>query len=78
MGKDTRCKVIHNGYKITYCASMQEVEGLMTNVIEQYRKLNPTKIMDRTLKLSGNKKVRIVRFQYTTLYEEDFIIEYNE
>ena len=78
MRKDTRCKVVHNGYKITYCESMQEVENLMTSVIEQYRKLNPSKIMDRTLKLSGDKRVRIVRFQYTTLYEEDFIIEYNE
>lgn len=78
MGKCSSYKVVHNGYKIEFMESMQQVDSFMESVISNYSRLNPTKIMDRTLKLSGSKKVRIVRFQYTTLYEEDFIIEYND
>lgn len=64
-------RIVHNGYKIEYANSMEEVEKYMTSVLDKYRHLHPTKIFDRTI----NKKVRIVRFRYETMYEEDFIID---
>lgn len=67
-------KIVHNGYKIVYVNSTQKVEQYIDDVINTYKHLNPKKILDRTLK-SGSRKIRIVRYQYNTLYEEDFIIE---
>lgn len=67
-------KIVHNGYKIVYVNSTQKVEQYINDVINVYKNLDPKKIFDRTLK-SGSRKIRIVRYQYNTLYEEDFIIE---
>lgn len=69
-------KVIHNGYKIDFLDSMEQVDELIETRLAPYNHLRPQKIMDRTLKTSGNKKMRLVRYVYHTLYEEDFIIDY--
>lgn len=72
----SKYKIIHNGYKIDWLDSMNEVESYMETEVSKHPGLSVKKIMDRTLKLSGNTKLRIVRYQYRTLYEEVFLIEY--
>ena len=68
--------LIHNGYDIQFLNDEKEVEGYIQGVISKHLNLSPKKIMDRTLS-SKDKKVRLIRYKYSTLYEEDFIIEYN-
>jgi hypothetical protein len=68
-------KIWHNGYDVQILATSEEVEKFINSIIEQHRNLNPTKIMDRTFKGNGTKQTRIIRYRYTTLYEEDFIID---
>lgn len=74
MSSITDYKVIHNGYDIRYFPSMNDVENYISGVLQPHFNLSPEKIMDRKIK-SSNKTIRIVRYRYYTLYEEDFIIE---
>lgn len=67
--------IVHNGYKIKYVYSWEEVEAYIKEVLEPHLDLVPKKIMDKTLK-NKNKRTRIIRYKYVTLYEEDFIIDY--
>lgn len=69
-------KVIHNGYKIDFLDSMEQVNELIESRLAPHSHLRPQKVLDRTLKISGGKKMRLVRYVYHTLYEEDFIIDY--
>ncbi|MBO5388035.1 MAG: hypothetical protein J6A59_07845 [Lachnospiraceae bacterium] len=71
--------VIHNGYDIKYLRNMDEVQSYIESVLEPHKHLEPKLIFDRTFK--GNKytdgsQIRIMRYKYRTLYEEDFIIEF--
>lgn len=73
-------RVIHNGYEIKYFDKYDQVEEYMESVVSAHKNLNPKKIMDRQSR--GSKElgccyIRIVRFRYSTLYEEDFIIDIN-
>ena len=73
-------KVIHNGYNIKFLNNLDEVRQYIEEVLEPYKHLNPTLIMDRTVSGNNNTdgaKVRLIRYRYRTLYEEDFILEYN-
>ena len=72
-------KVIHNGYNIKFLNNMDEVKQYIDGVIEHNKHLNPTIVMDRTFNGNNNTdgtKVRLIRYRYRTLYEEDFILEY--
>lgn len=79
MPRCCKFKLIHNGYKIEFLDSEQQVESYIKEVLQEYKNLKPNKIFDRTFK--GNKytdgdNIRIIRYRYYTLYEEVFIIEY--
>ena len=72
--------VIHNGYDIQYFDNMNDVDKYIYTVLQNYKHLSPVKVIDRTIpgnKLSGNASIRIVRYRYNTLYEEDFIIDFD-
>lgn len=72
--------VVHNGYDIKYFDKMSEVEDYINIVIQNYKHLSPVKVFDRTIpgnKTSGGSSVKIVRYRYNTLYEEDFIIDFD-
>lgn len=72
-----RIRLVHNGYKVEFPDTMEEVEAYMQNVITQHLNLQPTKIIDRELKGGKNigaDQVRIVVYRYNTLYEENFMI----
>ena len=77
MSKVLTYKIVHNGYKINYVHTMEEVEEYINKVLDGYRHLNPVKVMDRKFK-SGSNVTRIVRYIYDTIYEEDFLIDYTE
>lgn len=73
-------RIIHNGYKLVTCETMEEVEEYINSVLEHHRNLCPKKIFDRTITGNSNtkgKQMRVVRYKYYTLYEEDFIIDFN-
>ena len=68
-------KVVHNGYNIDWLDSVEDVNKYMEEVVNKNPGLGVKKIMDRTITCNESRKVRIVRYQYRTLYEEVFIIE---
>ena len=61
------------GYDLEHFETEKEVEDYMLNIVEVYKELNPRKVYDDVLQ--GNKKVRVVVYEYRTLYRETFIIE---
>lgn len=69
-----RYKIVHNGYKIEYADTMNDVEKYIYSVISKYDDLHPKKIFDRAFQTSSGK-LRIIRYRYDTIYEEDFFIE---
>lgn len=70
-------KIIHNGYKIKYVQTLEEVEVYIQSVLENYRHLNPKKICDKVIGKNDKRReyTKLVRYVYNTIYEEDFIIE---
>ena len=82
MGTYRGYRVVHNGYKIELFRTPEEVEDYIVNtVLAQYIRLCPKKTFDRTFKRTSKKceyqNTRIVRYEYSTGYEEDFIIDFN-
>lgn len=69
-----RWKIIHNGYDIQWVNRESDIDSYIQSVLESHSDLRLHKIMDRKIKV-GDKQIRIVRYIYVTLYEEDFIIE---
>ena len=69
--------IIHNGYKIEFVNSMEEVEKYINNVLAPHRSLNPKKIFDRVVVKDNERKkaTKLIRYKYYTLYEEDFILD---
>lgn len=82
MGTYRGYRVVHNGYQIEFFNTPEEVEDyIMNTVLAPYRHLCPKKTFDRTFKRTSKaceyKNTRIIRYEYTTRYEEDFIIDFN-
>lgn len=71
-------KLIHNGYKILFPETMADVNNYIDSVLSQHRDLEPRKIMEKTVTLHKGNRVRIIRWMYKTIYEEDFIIELDD
>lgn len=76
MGTFAKYKVIHNGSNIDWLDSEEQIERYIQSTILSNPGIDIAKIMDKTLELGGAKVLRIVRYQYKTLYEEVFLIEY--
>jgi hypothetical protein len=70
--------LIHNGYDIQFLDNMSEAEDYMNSIINNHLDLQPKRICDRKIKMSNTTSIRLVRFKYRTLYEEDFIIEFSD
>ena len=70
-------RIIHNGYNIKYVQTLEEVETYIQSILEKYKHLNPKKICDKVIGKNDKRReyTKLVRYVYTTLYEEDFIIE---
>lgn len=62
-------KLVHNGYKIQFYNTQQEVDEYIQNVLNNYKELNPKKVLD-----IKTDDYDIISYRYHTLYEETFII----
>jgi hypothetical protein len=63
-------KVVHNGYKIEYFDTIEDVHRYISESTYNER-IRCRKILDKKV----NNKTRLVRYMYDTLYEEDFLID---
>lgn len=72
-------KIVHNGYKIEYAKTMEEVEAYINTVITPYKHLNPERICDKIVSRNDKKKqhTKLIRIRYSTIYEETFILDIN-
>jgi hypothetical protein len=61
--------VIHNGYKIQYFNTEEEVNSYIDGSLNT--RVPCHKIFNRKI----DKSTRLIRYKYDTLYEEDFLIE---
>lgn len=58
-----------------------EVEKYIQSVLEPHMNLGPRVMYDKTIRGEEGTtliKTRIIRYRYSTLYEEDFFIDYLE
>ena len=69
--------IIHNGNKIEFVNSMEEVEQYINKVLAHHRNLNHKKIFDRVVVKDNERKkaTKLIRYKYYSLYEEDFILD---
>lgn len=70
--------LVHNGYKVDFFDSMEEVEKEIENRLEQYKELNPKlKIKDTgkyTNRYGEELDCELKVYFYYTLYSEMFLI----
>lgn len=71
-------RIVHNGYKIIYPRTMEEVYEYIDSILEPNRRLGPEKICDKIVTKDGNGRyTKLIRYRYSTIYEEVFLVDVN-
>lgn len=67
-------KITHNGYKINYFDTREEIDNYISSVLKEYSHLRPYLVSDCEITIK-NKKARLIVYEYYTLYCEVFMVE---
>ena len=65
-------EVVYNGYSTVKYIPEAELDNFIKSVINEHIDLKPRKIFD-----CRRKDVRVIVYQYRTLYQEVFVVRYN-
>lgn len=73
----------HNGYKVEFLDTIEQVEQYMTDVLEEHKHLSPKEIYrgysaDNQAKDKKDSIKSVIIWQYRTMYTEVFMIEERE
>lgn len=71
-------RLTHNGMDIKFFDTIKDCMDYVRELIYSHKDLNPTLVLDKTVKLKYNgtsKESRILVYEYYTLYREVFMIE---
>lgn len=67
-------RLTHNGYSTYWVDSLNEAQKIIDKRLEAYIDLNP-RVIYRVNQLKTGTPLRVIVYQYDTLYQEVFVIE---